>query len=259
MKTNCGSKYAFMSDNRIDRWESLVVQTEWFRHRAAIDSGLTTSEADGTEGVVTIVTEDDGEMYFYVNGTKTECLAKYNIHSMMNGDNPTSTIIDAIYAAQKTNGTNMNASVENGDSKPVLTEGCKGAEAYAYNGKWMIVTPILSRANANLTMDYNVPDAPAVYYMKYLRELLGIDGITNPTERQLQGYWCNKTIMQSMLTYLNNTAGGSCGLPNLIDTDTWSVVRASAGGAWNVSVSGGGMYGTNTNGRCVGAGVSALA
>ena len=259
MKKGKGTSNAFLcADDYIDRYNALVAQTEWFRHRAAIDSGLTTEEADGTEGVVTIVTEQDDEMYFYVNGTKTNCLAKYNIHSMMNGDNPTSAIIDAIYAAQKTNGTNMNAACLDGHAKPVLTEGCKGAEAYAFNGKWMIVTPILTRCNATLSMDYNIPDAPAVYYAKYLSTLFN-EVITLPCEQMLEAYWVNRnSIINSMISFLNNAVGGSCGVENSIGTDTWSAIRSYSNGSWYVGVNGGTCNDLNVLYRCVVVGVSAL-
>ncbi len=259
MKKGKSTSNAFLcADDYIDRYNALVAQTEWFRHRAAIDSGLTTKEADGTEGVVTIVTEQDDEMYFYVNGTKTNCLAKYNIHSMMNGDNPTQDIIDAIYAAQKKNGTNMNAACLDGHAKPVLTEGSKGAEAYAFNGKWMIVTPILTNCNATLSMDYNIPDAPAVYYAKYLSTLFN-EVITLPCEQMLAAYCVNRSsIINSMISFLNNAVGGTCGIGANVDTDTWSAVRNNVNFAWSVNLSNGSMNVVYIYYRYVVVGVSAL-
>jgi hypothetical protein len=240
MKKSMGNIDAFKSESNYDeRYNSFVAQTEWFRHRAAIDSGLTTEEADGTEGVVTIVTEQDNEMYFYVNGSKTNCLAKYNIHSMMGGGNPTQAIIDAIYAAQKTNGTNMNATCLDGHAKPVVTDGSKGAEAYAFNGKWMIVTPILTRCNTNLTMDYNIPDAPAVYYVKYLGSLYN-ETITLPCEQMLECYWLNKgTVINSMISFLNNAVGGSCNIGEAINTYMWTPSRLNSTQIWYIMVSSG--------------------
>jgi hypothetical protein len=259
MKKGKGTSNTFLrADDYIERYNALVAQTEWFRHRAAIDSGLSTEEADGTEGVVTIVTEQDNEMYFYVNGIKTNCLAKYNIHSMMEGNNPTQAIIDAIYAAQKTNGTNMNAACLDGHSRPVLTDGSKGAEAYAFNGKWMIVTPILTRCNATLSLDYNVPDAPAVYYAKYLSTLFN-EVITLPCEQMLEAYCVNRSsIINSMINFLNNAVGGSCGVGSSIDADTWSAVRYGALSAWFVGMYNGscGNYGVYV--RIVAVGVSEL-
>lgn len=259
MKKGMGTSGGFLrEDDYIERYNALVAQTEWFRHRAAIDSGLTTPEADGTEGTVTIVTEQDNEMYFYVNGTKTNCLAKYNMHAMMNDSNPTQAIIDAIYAAQKTNGTDMNAACLDGHAKPVVTDGSKGAEAYAFNGKWMIVTPILTRCNATLNLDYNIPDAPAVYYAKYLESLYsGV--ITLPCEQMLEAYWVNRSsIINSMISFLNNAVGGSCGVGSSIDTDTWSAVRSSANSAWNVSMTSGYCSYNNVYNRNVAVGVSEL-
>lgn len=264
MKKDCGGVYAFVGANCEDRHQSLVAQTEWFRHRAAIDSGLTTTEADGTAGVVTILNASGNQpavnedMYFWINGVNSGILAKYNIHAMMNGDNPTTAIIDAIYNSQKAKGINMNDSGVNSASKPVLTDGSKGAEAYAYNGKWMIVTPILTRANATLSLDYNIPDAPAVYYNEYMRTLWD-KAITMPNERMLQGYYINRTtIINSMISYLNNVNGENWGIGASVDTDCWSVVRFGANGAWYVVLSFGTMAYSTTFTRYVGVGVSAL-
>lgn len=265
MKSGCGTVNAFDAANRLDRHNSLISQTEWFRHRAAIDSGLTSTEVDGTSGVVTILNASGAQasvgedMYFYVNGTNTNILAKYNIHSEMNGDNPTSAIIDAIYNKQKENGVNMNDTGVNSASRKVLTEGSKGAEAYAFNGKWMIVTPILTRANASLTMDYNMPDAPSVMYSEYLRTYYTAQGITMPDERMLQGYRVNRTtIINSIISYLNHAQGEVWGIPASIDTDCWSVVRYYANYAWYVYLNVGLMYTYGVSNRCAGAGVSAL-
>lgn len=260
IKTNCGGVYAFLSNNVKDRFDALVAQTEWFRHRAAIDSGLETDAADGTAGTVTIVT-DGGEMYFAVNGTQTTKLAKYNVHTtILNGDHATQAVVDAVYAKQKANGVNMNMAIGDGSAKPVITEGCEGATAYAFNRKWMIATPVLSRCNAaSFTLDYNIPDAPAVSYALWLRAFYGNQNIILPNKRMLQAYWTNKnTILNSMVTYLNNARGGSCGVPSNIDTDTWSSLRINANYAWVVNVVNGYMYGNNTSYRFVTAGVSAL-
>jgi len=260
IKTNCGGVNVFLSDNVKDRFDALVAQTEWFRHRAAIDSGLETDAADGTAGTVTIVT-DGGEMYFAVNGVQTTKLAKYNVHTtILNGDHATQAVVDAIYAKQIANGTNMNMAIGDGSSKPVVTEGCEGATAYAFNGKWMIATPVLSRCNATtFTLDYNIPDAPAVSYALWLRTFYGNQNIILPNKRMLQAYWTNKsTILNSMVTYLNNARGGSCGVPTNVDTDTWSSLRSNAGFAWYVYMGTGCMNTPNSTNRYVVAGVSAL-
>ena len=152
----------------------------------------------------------------------------------------------------------MNAACLDGHAKPVVTDGSKGAEAYAFNGKWMIVTPILTRCNATLSMEYNIPDAPAVYYAKYLSSLYN-ETITLPCEQILEAYWVNRTsIINSMITFLNNAAGGSCGIGGSIDTDTWSAVRGNANGAWYVSMGSGGCGYNYVGSRCVGVGVSAF-
>ena len=259
MKKGKGSSGGFLCPGDYqDRFNALVAQTEWFRHRAAIDSGLTTDAADGTEGTVTIVTEQDGEMYFYVNGNATTCLAKYNMHAMMNGNNPTQDIINAIYNTQKANGTNMNAACLDGHAKPVVTDGSKGAEAYAFNGKWMIVTPILTRCSDTLNLDNNIPDAPAVYYALYLSSLYN-ETITLPCEQMLEAYWVNRsTIINSMISFLNNAVGGSCGVGSSIDTDTWSAVRINANFAWYVGMNYGNCSSYNVYIRIVAVGVSEL-
>ncbi len=268
MKAGRSAASGFIAgETYIERFEALVAQTEWFRHRAAIDSGLATSEEDGTMGVVTIVKEkdenDQDQMYFYVNGIKTDKLAKYNLHSIMLGDNPTQAIIDAIYDAQLANGTNMNVMCLDvnleADAKPVVTDGAKGAEAYAYNGKWMIVTPVLSRCNATLTFDYNIPDAPAVSYALYLRDFYENQNITLPNEQMLQAYWVNRnTIINSMTTFLNSNAGGNCGVPASFDNEICSAVRFGASLVWYVSLSYGNMTSSTTYYRYSVAGASAL-
>lgn len=260
IKTNCGSVNAFLSNNVKDRFDALVAQTEWFRHRAAIDSGLTTTEADGTVGVVTIIT-DGGKMYFAVNGVQTTKLAKYNVHTtILNGDHATQAVVDAIYDKQIEKGVNMNMAIGDGSTKPVITEGCEGATAYAFNGKWMISTPILSRCNATtFTLDYNIPDAPAVSYVLWLRSFYGNDNIIMPNKRMMQAYWTNKnTILNSMVTYLNNARGGSCGVPSNVDTNTWGSFLVDANSAWFVGMGTGYMAYIGTYTRSVAAGVSAL-
>ena len=135
----------------------------------------------------------------------------------------------------------MNASVENGDSIPVLTEGGKGAEAYAFNGKWMIVTPVLKRASASLTMDYNIPDAPAVYYANYLRGYLTRDDITLPDERILLAYFTNQSAIATYRSYLNNKYGecwGAVIVPSGIGTEVYSVVRNNLNMAYYASLYG---------------------
>jgi hypothetical protein len=60
----------------------------------------------------------------------------------------------------------MNSGLNLNDTLRVLTPGAKGAEAYVFNGKWRIITPILTMCYTSYTKDRNIPDAPAIYYWK---------------------------------------------------------------------------------------------
>lgn len=40
----------------------------------------------------------------------------------------------------------MNSGLDTNDTLKILTPGAKGADAYTFQGKWRIITPILSNA-----------------------------------------------------------------------------------------------------------------
>ena len=143
----------------------------------AIDSGITTTKADGTYGEIQILNSSGtqaavGEdMYFWIKNdsdvlTNTNLLAKYNLNNShtINSAYLTQAIADAIYARQIANGINMNDTGVNSSTKPILAPGSKGAEVIAVDGKWMIITPYISAPSATTaTVINNMADSPAVY------------------------------------------------------------------------------------------------
>ena len=237
---------AFMKDNYEDYMWSHYQQCEFCRALFAICSGIATNEADGAATTVEILNASGqqpavGEdMYFWIGGTNTGLLAKYNLNSQPNGGANTTTglltqvIADAIYAAQKANGVNMNDTGVNSASKPVLLPGMKGAEAIAVDGYWYIKTPFISSPNAaTFNANNNMADAPAVYLCKH-------KGVTLQTERRLYPYWLNKTThITAIVNLLRTTEGLSADVPAAYSGNLWSAVRYSAGGAWYVSAAGG--------------------
>ena len=241
-----GNANAFMKDNYEDYMFSHYQQCEFCRALFAICSGIATNEADGTTTTVEILNASGqqpavGEdMYFWIGGTNTGLLAKYNLNSQPNGGANTTTglltqvIADAIYAAQKANGVNMNDTGVNSASKPVLLPGMKGAEAIAVDGYWYIKTPFISSPNAaTFNANNNMADAPAVYLCKH-------KGVTLQTERRLYPYWLNKTThITAIVNLLRTTEGLSADVPAAYSGNLWSAVRYSAGGAWYVSAAGG--------------------
>ena len=54
----------------------------------------------------------------------------------------------------------------NSTTRPILTPGAKGSEAILAGDKWMIATPTITRASASTSLDYNIPDCPAVALAK---------------------------------------------------------------------------------------------
>lgn len=262
--TGCGPGDAFQdkTDNSLARTNALYNQVEWLRHRFAINSGLTTEEEDGTIGTVTIV-KDNGDMYFAVNGVKSNKLAKYNLvgTTAMSSANLTSAIADYIYAQQLVNNVNMNDDTIEGvsPSAKILTPGAKGAEAYAFNGYWMIATPILSNCSASPTnMEKNIQDAPAIYYIK--RVLANqYENVSLSSVNMVQGYYLNRiTILNSLVNFLNSSNGGSCDVPSTLSASVWCAARGSATAAWFVSA-GVGFVGTNNVfNRCAVFGASTL-
>lgn len=262
--TGCGPRSAFQdkTDNSLARINALYNQVEWLRHRFAINSGLTTEEEDGTIGTVTIV-KDNGDMYFAVNGVKSNKLAKYNLvgTTAISSANLTSAIADYIYAQQLVNNVNMNDDTIEGvsPSAKILTPGAKGAEAYAFNGYWMITTPILSNCSASPTnMEKNIQDAPAVYYIK--RVLANqYENVSLPSENMMQGYYLNRTtILNSIVNFLNSANGGSCKVPSTLSVNVWCAARNNSTSAWYVYAGNGNVSTANFFGRYTVLGASAL-
>lgn len=237
---NTGAVNRHIAWNIEDRVHSLWAQTEWMRHRMAIDSGLTTTEADGTMTTVEILNASGSQaavgedMYFWIGGANTGILAKYNVNNRhaFAGASLTQAIADAIYAKQKANGVNMNDTGVNSASRPVLAPGSKGAEAIAVDGKWMIITPYISNPNATTaTATNNLADSPAVYW--------AVDkGCSLPSDSLLDAMYNNKALINAIINYLNNVE--SRGIPTVPANDyIWTAVRSSAAVCWFVDFSSG--------------------
>ena len=177
-----GAVYGGTEDNN-ERTEYLWQFTEWYRHSFAIYSGKTTTDLSDNGSVEVLILNASGEqaavgedMYFWLsdgtNKVNTNLLAKYNInaqHGISGGSSYKplrSTVRDFIYNKQVANGVNMNDTGVNSSTKPILTPGSKGAEAVLVDDKWMIITPIITWTESQTSLDYNIPDAPAVAWAK---------------------------------------------------------------------------------------------
>ena len=220
-----------------DRTEALYQITEWYRHRSAIDSGLSTTEADGTIAAVSILNASGAkaaageDMYFWIGGTNTNLLAKYNL--TRNHDNTVimnSTQQGTIYDAQKTNGINMNDTGVNSSTKPILADGAKGAEAVAVDGKWYIITPFITQPG---TAAQTMADAPAVYWARKR-------GLSLPSTEMVDLWWWNRTLVTALRSYLVNTEGRTVFNPGA--AAYWCAARGSAAGAWAVATGSGGRF-----------------
>lgn len=239
---DCGNVNSMIATNFKERTDAMWAQNEWMRHRFAISSGIVTDQPDGTmKGVqilnVTGTQPQVGEdMYFYIDGTNTNLMAKYNLNNRhnMSGYYLTQAIADYIYEQQKTNGVNMNDTGINSVDKPVLVPGAKGAEAIAVNGYWYIVTPYISRPGENTAMDFNVCDSPAVYYVHSLPGNLYIIG-----DRELHPIWVNKSIITGLVNYLRTNEERDSDIPSLPSGHCWSAVRYYSTSAWYVNLGSG--------------------
>lgn len=244
-----GNANAFMKGNYEDYMWSHYQQCEFFRALFAICSGIATTEADGATATVEIlnaigqqpaVGED---MYFWIGGTNTGLLAKYNLNSSPSTTANSSTglltqaIADAIYAKQKENGVNMNDTGVNSASKPTLLSGMKGAEAIAVDGYWYIKTPFISNPNGTtFNANNNMADAPAIYLCKH-------KDVTLQTERRLYPYWLNKTThITALVNLLRTTERLSAIVPAVFSGVLWSAFRYSVNAAWYVTTSSGSVY-----------------
>ena len=252
MTKDCGNVNSMIATNFKERTDAMWAQNEWMRHRFAISSGITTSEPDGTIKEVQILNATGAQpqvgedMYFYIDGTNTNLLAKYNLNNKHNvsGYYLTQTIADYIYEQQKTNGVNMNDTGVNSAEKQVLVPGAKGAEAIAVNGYWYIVTPYISRPGENTAMDYNVCDSPAVYYVHSLQGDLYIIG-----DRELHPIWVNKSIITGLVNYLRTNEERDSDIPSMPSGDCWSAVRTYYAFAWCVYLGNGDVYYSTTYDR----------
>ena len=199
---NCGA------EDSDERTEYLWQFTEWYRHSFAIYSGKTTTDLSDNGSIEVLILNASGEqaavgedMYFWLsNGTNkvnTNLLAKYNInaqHGTSGGSSYKplrSTVRDFIYNKQVANGVNMNDTGVNSSTKPILTPGSKGAEAVLVDDKWMIITPVITWASSQTSLDYNIPDAPAVAWAR------NIIGLGMCSDILASCYYYNKNILSS--------------------------------------------------------------
>lgn len=242
MAKGCGNTEAMIADNCKERTHALYVQNEWMRHRFAVCSGIATDSADGTYAPVTILNAEGSQaaagedMYFYVGGSKTGLLAKYNINNKHKGTTAdlTDVIRNWIYEEQKKNGVDMNDTGVNSGSKPLLVPGAKGAEAVAVGGFWYIITPYISNPG-QIAKNKNIIDSPIAYYAN------GEDGERNnavvfiPNEKILYPYWTNKNITSGLISYLRSKEGRS-DIPTIRTSGIWSVMRNQVYNAWGVGL-----------------------
>lgn len=252
MANDCGNVNSMIATNFKERTDAMWAQNEWMRHRFAISSGIATDQIDGTMKEVQILNvtgtqpQVGEDMYFYIDWINTNLHAKYNLNNKHNGpaDYLPTAIADYIYEQQKANGVNMNDTGVNSAEKPVLVPGAKGAEAIAVNGYWYIITPYISRPSENNTMDYNVCDSPAVYYVHSLSGDLCIIG-----DRELHPIWVNKSIITGLVNYLRTNEGRDSDIPSLPSGNCWSAVRTSSTNAWFANLGVGNVYNTYSSSR----------
>jgi len=251
MEKGCGNSNAMLVDNYAERLEAMYVQNEWLRHRFAICSGITSSEAEGTitnveilnsSGVQAQVGED---MFFFVNGQNTGLKAMYNTNNKYSVNNAyyfKPEYAEWLYEQQKTNGVNMNDTGVNSAERPLLSPGAKGAEAITVDGYWYIITPYISRpGNSGTNYDWNMADSHAVYYIKSLGKYMA-------GEKELYPYWTNKSIISGLINYLNSYE--KWGILGVLGGNVWSCVRSNGNSAWCVYMGSGGLYGSSTGNTC---------
>ncbi len=235
---NVGNSNAFQDDDPEAYTDNFYKQNELCRAMFAICSGLTTTEANGATATVEILNASGeqaavGEdMYFWIGGVNTGLKAKYNLTSRPinspNAYNVTTTIQDAIYAAQVANGINMNDTGVNSGSLHTLGQGAKGAEAIAVEGYWYIKTPVLWRPSATtLDSTYNIPDSPAAYACVANNAHLH-------TTDSLVAYWKNRTRHITKVRELLTTEGYT--ISSIPSGTSWSAIRYYAAHFWYVYV-----------------------
>ena len=187
------------------------------------------------------------DMYYYIDGINTNLMAKYNLKNKHDNSSEylTFSISDYIYERQKANGVNMNDTGVNSAEKQVLVPGAKGAEAIAVNGYWYIVTPYISRPGKNTSIDYNVCDSPAVYYVHSLQGDLHIIG-----DRELHPIWVNKSIITGLVNYLRTNEERNSDIPSPPSGSCWSAVRFNSTAAWYVYLGSGSVSIPYASSRC---------
>lgn len=255
MAKGCGNTNAMIADNSKERTHALYVQNEWMRHRFAVCSGIATDSADGTYAPVTILNAAGSQaaagedMYFYVGGSKTGLLAKYNINNKHKGTTAylTEAIRDWIYEEQKKNGVDMNDTGINSGSKPLLVSGAKGAEAVAVGGFWYIITPYISNPGQS-TNEKNIIDSPIAYYANGEDIKRNNAVVFIPGEKILYPYWTNKNIIYGLISYLRNKEGRS-DIPEVPINWLWSVTRYSLLSTWCINLDAGYVSTNGTWGR----------
>lgn len=247
MAKGCGNANAMVTDNSKERTHALYVQNEWMRHRFAVCSGIATDSADGTYTPVAILNAKGSQaaagedMYFYVGGSKTGLLAKYNINNRHKGTTAyfTEAIRDWIYEEQKKNGVDMNNTGVNSGSKPLLVPGAKGAEAVAVGGFWYIITPYISNPGQN-TKEKNIIDSPIAYYANWEDIKRNNAVVFIPNEKILYPYWTNRSIISGLISYFRSKEGRS-DIPRMRTSWIWSVICISSWYAWSVKMDAGNM------------------
>lgn len=252
MAKGCGNTNVMVAGNSKERTHALYVQNEWMRHRFAVCSGIATDSADGTYAPVTILNAEGSkaaageDMYFYVGGSKTGLLAKYNINNKHKDTTAylTEAVRDWIYEEQKKNGVDMNDTGVNSGSKPLLVPGAKGAEAVAVGGFWYIITPYISNPGQS-TKDKNIIDSPIAYYANGEDRKRNNAVVFIPNEKILYPYRTNKDIISGLISYLRSKEGRS-DIPTIRDSWIWSVVRYYSLTVWVVNVNTGGISGGTT-------------
>lgn len=242
-----GNATVFMKDNVSDYMESYYQQNEFLRALFAICSGISTTQPNGTKTTVEILNANGqqaavGEdMYFWIGGTNTGLLAKYNLNcipsmtSNVTTGSTTQTIVDNIYAKQKQNGVNMNDTGVNSASLPTMIDGMKGAEAIAVGGYWYIKTPNIATPNGTtFNGNNNMIDAPIVYYCRY-------HNLTLMTERELFPYWLNKATHITGLTNLLRTTEGITSVPAMrpATANMVGAIRQASNYSWYVGYASG--------------------
>lgn len=230
----------FLMDNYEDYMETYYQQCEFYRALFAICSGIATNSADGATTTVEILNSSgqqasvNEDMYFWIGGTNTGLLAKYNLNCVpAPASNVTTAALtqayaDGIYNKQKANGVNMNDTGINSSSKHVLSIGMKGADAIAVDGYWYIKTPYIGNPSNAYEIIRNIPDARAAYICKHL-------GITIPSPRRLLPFYMNFNThilsLKNLIASIENISiDWSTGTFDLM----WTAFRSSSGYAYAI-------------------------